>query len=95
MTCSDFFFQQSVPQELRDTHEMQTISLDFKCECQHDDIVDSLKSPEPLSIASNESIAFKQDGKNLSRFLHLLRSSSDGVEKTRCRTQWRKLRVTK
>ncbi|PWA50578.1 oleoyl-acyl carrier protein thioesterase [Artemisia annua] len=82
---------ESVPQEVIDTHELQSITLDFKHECQHDDIVDSLTSPEPLNVASNESIAFKHDGKNLSRFLHLLRSSSDGLEKTRCRTEWRKL----
>ncbi|GJW62184.1 acyl-ACP thioesterase [Tanacetum coccineum] len=82
---------ESVPQEVVDTHELQSITLDFKRECQHDDIVDSLTSPEPLNVASNGSISFKQDGKNLSRFLHLLRSSSDGLEKTRCRTEWRKL----
>ncbi|GJU37604.1 acyl-ACP thioesterase [Tanacetum coccineum] len=71
----------SVPQEVVDTHELQSITLDFKRECQHDDIVDSLTSPEPLNVASNGSISFKQDGKNLSRFLHLLRSSSDVVGK--------------
>ncbi|GJS33039.1 acyl-ACP thioesterase [Tanacetum coccineum] len=86
---------ESVPQEVVDTHELQSITLDFKRECQHDDIVDSLTSPEPLNVASNGSISFKQDGKNLSRFLHLLRSSSDGLEKTRCRTEWRKLPVTR
>nr|GEZ07060.1 oleoyl-acyl carrier protein thioesterase [Tanacetum cinerariifolium] len=77
---------ESVPQEVVRTHELQSITLDFKRECQHDDIVDSLTSPEPINVASNGSISFKQDGKNLSRFVHLLRSSSDGLEKTRCRT---------
>ncbi|GKA83083.1 zinc finger, CCHC-type containing protein [Tanacetum coccineum] len=35
----------SVPQEVVDTHELKSITLDFKRECQHDDIVDSLTSP--------------------------------------------------
>nr|GEZ31758.1 acyl-ACP thioesterase [Tanacetum cinerariifolium] len=73
---------ESIPQEVVDTHELQSITLDFKRECQHDDVVDSLTSPEPINVASNGSISFKQDGKNLSRFLHLLRSSSDGLEKS-------------
>ncbi|CAH1417901.1 unnamed protein product [Lactuca virosa] len=36
----------SIPQEVIDTHELQTITLDYRRECQHDDIVDSLTSSE-------------------------------------------------
>ena len=43
---SDIFFLhsklQSIPQDIIDTHELQTITLDYRRECQHDDIVDSL-----------------------------------------------------
>ncbi|GJV37261.1 oleoyl-acyl carrier protein thioesterase, chloroplastic-like protein [Tanacetum coccineum] len=80
---------ESIPQEVIDTHELQSITLDYRRECQHDDIVDSLTTPEPLIVSSNGSIASKQDGENLSKFLHLLRSS-DGLEINRCRTEWRK-----
>nr|GEU78137.1 oleoyl-acyl carrier protein thioesterase, chloroplastic-like [Tanacetum cinerariifolium] len=81
---------ESIPQEVINTHELQSITLDYRRECQHDDIVDSLTTPEPLNVSSNGSIASKQDGENLSKFLHLLRSSSDRLEINRCRTEWRK-----
>ncbi|CAA6668393.1 unnamed protein product [Spirodela intermedia] len=37
---------ESIPQEIIDTHELQTITLDYRRECQHDDAVDSLTSLE-------------------------------------------------
>ncbi|KVI12263.1 Acyl-ACP thioesterase [Cynara cardunculus var. scolymus] len=77
---------ESIPQEIIDSHELQAITLDYRRECQHDDIVDSLTTPEPLNDSSNGSA----DGENLSKFLHLLRSSGDGLEINRGRTEWRK-----
>ncbi|KAL8208420.1 hypothetical protein R6Q57_007832 [Mikania cordata] len=77
---------ESIPQEVIDTHELQSITLDYRRECQHDDIVDSLTTPEPLD-------ASKEDENNLSKFLHLLRSSGDGLEINRGRTEWRKKSV--
>ncbi|KVI03812.1 Acyl-ACP thioesterase, partial [Cynara cardunculus var. scolymus] len=54
-------------------------------ECQHDDIVDSLTSSESLDDpaiskleGTNGSSAPKKDAADLSRFLHLLRSSGAG-----------------
>uniref|UniRef100_A0A8F5CML2 Acyl-[acyl-carrier-protein] hydrolase n=1 Tax=Silybum marianum TaxID=92921 RepID=A0A8F5CML2_SILMA len=88
---------ESIPQEVIDTHELQTITLDYRRECQHDDIVDSLTSSESLDDpaitklqGTNGSSAHKKDATDLSRFLHLLRSSGDGLELNRGRTEWRK-----
>ncbi|CAH9138739.1 unnamed protein product [Cuscuta epithymum] len=74
---------ESMPQEIIDTYELQTITLDYKRECQHDDVVDSLTSREPF----DEPASINSDRK---RFVHLLRLSSGGVEITRGRTEWRK-----
>ncbi|KAI3667924.1 hypothetical protein L6452_42994 [Arctium lappa] len=87
---------ESIPQEVIDTHELQTITLDYRRECQHDDIVDSLTSSELLDPAilklegTNGSSAPKKDAADLTRFLHLLRSSGNGLELNRGRTEWRK-----
>nr|WHO55255.1 FATA1 [Atractylodes lancea] len=88
---------ESIPPEIIDTHELQAITLDYRRECQQDDIVDSLTSHEPLEDAavlkfteSNGSASSKKGGEDLSRFMHLLRSSGSGLEINRCRTEWRK-----
>ncbi|KVH94249.1 hypothetical protein Ccrd_003717 [Cynara cardunculus var. scolymus] len=73
------------------------VSKRFQRECQRDDIVDSLTSREPLEDAEvieftgcNGSVPSKKDEQDLSRFMHLLRSSGNGLEINRCRTEWRK-----
>lgn len=90
---------QSIPQEIIDSHELQTITLDYRRECQHDDLVDSLTSVEPIDEGesiqalqgTNGSAAATEDQKEDCRqFLHLLRLSSDGLEINRGRTEWRK-----
>ncbi|KAJ9176595.1 hypothetical protein P3X46_011890 [Hevea brasiliensis] len=85
---------ESMPQEIIDTHELQTITLDYRRECQHDDIVNSLTSVEPIEDSelhetngSATATAGYQDCRN---FLHLLRLSSDGLEINQGRTEWRK-----
>ncbi|XP_023737533.1 oleoyl-acyl carrier protein thioesterase, chloroplastic [Lactuca sativa] len=91
---------ESIPPEIIDTHELQAITLDYRRECQQDDIVDSLTSYESADdeqhlsetngsvVVSSET---QRDGhEDLSRFLHLLRSSGTGLEINRCRTEWRK-----
>ncbi|XP_031121360.1 oleoyl-acyl carrier protein thioesterase, chloroplastic-like [Ipomoea triloba] len=75
---------ESMPQEIIDTRELQTITLDYKRECQHDDVVDSLTSLEPVDESAT---AINNDNEC---FLHLLRLSSNGVEINRGRTEWRK-----
>lgn len=90
---------QSMPQEALGTHELQTLTLDYRRECQHDDIVDSLKSPDPdedtavtkLKLEeTNGYAAAANDGDDVRQFLHLLRLSGDGLEINRGRTRWRK-----
>ncbi|KAI3678697.1 hypothetical protein L6452_37999 [Arctium lappa] len=88
---------ESIPPEIIDTHELQAITLDYRRECQRDDIVDSLTSREPLEDAAvleftgnNGSASSKKDEQDLTRFMHLLRSSGSGLEINRCRTEWRK-----
>ncbi|KAK4338679.1 hypothetical protein RND71_043166 [Anisodus tanguticus] len=81
---------ESMPQEIIDTHELQTITLDYRRECQQDDVVDSLTSVEPIEdVGANGSAATAPKDVDKS-FLHLLRLSSDGLEINRCRTEWRK-----
>ncbi|KZV39079.1 FatA acyl-ACP thioesterase [Dorcoceras hygrometricum] len=88
---------ESMPQETIDSHELQTITLDYRRECQHDDVVDSLTSPEPVMTesvselhGSNGSPTPANSGNDCLQFLHLLRLSRDGSEINRCRTEWRK-----
>lgn len=86
-----------MPQEIIDTHEVQTITLDYRRECQHNDVVDSLTSIEPVD---NDDDALELGGGNGSaaakieqdkrQFLHLLRLSTEGLEINRGRTEWRK-----
>ncbi len=73
--------------------------MDYRRECQHDDIVDSLTSVEPIEDAeavselkgTNGSTAAATENKeDLRQFLHLLRVSGDGLEINRGRTEWRK-----
>lgn len=90
---------QSIPQEIIDSHELQSITLDYRRECQQNDIVDSLTSVEPIEGAevvpqlkgTNGSATARDDDKQeCQQFLHLLRLSTGGLEINRGRTAWRK-----
>ncbi|KAG4186493.1 hypothetical protein ERO13_A08G047400v2 [Gossypium hirsutum] len=88
---------ESMPQEIIDTHELQSITLDYRRECLQDDVVDSLTSLEPIDgtetvsehNGTNGSTAAREDA-DCPKFLHLLRVSCDGQEINRGRTEWRK-----
>lgn len=86
-----------MPQDIIDTHELETITLEYRRECQHDDSVDSLTSAEFEGASENGS----SNGAALSmqnpqhQFLHLLRLSGTGLEINRGRTVWRKLKGKK
>ena len=90
--------QQSMPQDIIDSHELQTITLDYRRECQQDDVVDSLTSSEPaigdmasgLRGTNGTPVAAARDENDCLQFLHLLRLSNDGSEINRGRTEWRK-----
>ncbi|GAA0165357.1 esterase [Lithospermum erythrorhizon] len=88
---------ESMPQDIIDTHELQSITLDYRRECGQGDVVDSLTSPEPSEDAAvaqldgcNGSPTAAKDGNTPVNFLHFLRLSTDGLEINRCRTEWRK-----
>ncbi|KAG7543241.1 HotDog domain superfamily [Arabidopsis thaliana x Arabidopsis arenosa] len=87
---------ESIPQEIIDTHELKVITLDYRRECQQDDIVDSLTTSEtPNEVVSkltgtNGSTTSSKQEHNESQFLHILRLSENGQEINRGRTQWRK-----
>ncbi|KAJ4897559.1 hypothetical protein Rs2_24353 [Raphanus sativus] len=75
---------ESIPQEIVDTHELQVITLDYRRECQQDDVVDSLTTSKSGPATSGTQ------SHNDSQFLHLLRLSGDGQEINRGTTMWRK-----
>ncbi|CAA7023917.1 unnamed protein product [Microthlaspi erraticum] len=87
---------ESIPQEIIDTHELKVITLDYRRECQQDDIVDSLTTSEipdetvsKLTGINGSATSSKQEHSE-SHFLHILRLSENGQEINRGRTQWRK-----
>ncbi|KAA8550605.1 hypothetical protein F0562_002289 [Nyssa sinensis] len=88
---------ESIPQEIIDTHELQTITLDYRRECQHDDVVDSLANLEPFEDdavlelqGTNGSAGATRGKQDCCQFLHLLRLSSDGQEINRGHTEWKR-----
>ncbi|XP_020599326.1 oleoyl-acyl carrier protein thioesterase 2, chloroplastic-like, partial [Phalaenopsis equestris] len=88
---------ESMPQGIIDTNELQTITLDFRRECQHDVMVDSLTSLDSeeilLSKSTNDHPSNQQHnhGSGYLHFLHFLRLSGTSLEISRGRTIWRKL----
>ncbi|KAG8057308.1 hypothetical protein GUJ93_ZPchr0002g24916 [Zizania palustris] len=83
---------ESIPQDIIDSHELQTITLDYRRECQHDDIVDSLTYIEEGEEKCTNGSAFAAPHPEEQRqFLHCLRFSGNGHEINRGRTVWRKL----
>ncbi|PWZ38529.1 Oleoyl-acyl carrier protein thioesterase 1, chloroplastic [Zea mays] len=83
---------ESIPQDIIDTHELQTITLDYRRECQHDDIVDSLTYVEEGEERSmNGSASSVPHTEQRRQFLHCLRFAANGDEINRGRTAWRKL----
>ncbi|KAL6011300.1 Oleoyl-acyl carrier protein thioesterase 2, chloroplastic [Asimina triloba] len=85
---------ESMPQDVIDTHELQKITLDYRRECQHNDVVDSLTSLEVEETVSelngtNGSATSRKNENDCCQFLHFLRLSGDGLEINRGRTEWR------
>nr|GEU35773.1 RNA-directed DNA polymerase, eukaryota, reverse transcriptase zinc-binding domain protein [Tanacetum cinerariifolium] len=66
------------------------ITIDYRRECQQSNVVDLLSSREPLNDTvvselknGNGSSALQNDRQDMIRFLHLLRSSDNGLEISR------------
>ncbi|KAL4341514.1 hypothetical protein GQ457_08G020610 [Hibiscus cannabinus] len=91
---------ESMPKEIIDTHELQTITLDYRRECQQDDVVDSLTSLELQGATEKASVLHgtngfatattREDQPDCHQFLHILRLSGDGLEINRGHTEWRR-----
>ncbi|XP_043723017.1 oleoyl-acyl carrier protein thioesterase 1, chloroplastic-like [Telopea speciosissima] len=89
---------ESMPQEIIDTHELQKVTLDYRRECQHDDVVDSLTSMELIEDAeaiaelngTNGSAIEWKNKDDCRQFLHFLRLPGGGLEINRGRTEWRR-----
>ncbi|KAI3450841.1 hypothetical protein Pfo_007506 [Paulownia fortunei] len=89
---------ESMPQEIIYSHELQSLTLDYKRECQHDDVIDSLTSLESIMTEEagsehqliNGCTPSAEDENGFLQFRHLLRLSGDGSETNRGRTIWRK-----
>eukprot|EP00252_Welwitschia_mirabilis_P004449 TRINITY_DN14793_c0_g1_i1.p1 TRINITY_DN14793_c0_g1~~TRINITY_DN14793_c0_g1_i1.p1 ORF type:complete len:390 (+),score=25.83 TRINITY_DN14793_c0_g1_i1:559-1728(+) len=97
---------ESVPPEILETHELQTITLDYRRECNKGDIVESLtslefKEAEALDIENN--LASSENGvpsatcseksllgKDGIEFVHLIRLADSGSEINRGRSEWRR-----
>ncbi|KAG6530031.1 hypothetical protein ZIOFF_012252 [Zingiber officinale] len=83
----------AIPQEIIDTHELQTITFVHRRECQRNDIVDSLVSPEFSDDGSTNGAVDSDphlNDQDLQEFLHLLRLSGSGLKIMEA-GQWRKL----
>ncbi|KAL6011302.1 Oleoyl-acyl carrier protein thioesterase 2, chloroplastic [Asimina triloba] len=86
---------ESMPQDVIDTHELQKVTLDYRRECQQNDMVDSLASLEVEETVSeqkgiNGSATPRKNENDCLQFLHFLRLSADGLEINRGRTEWRR-----
>lgn len=83
-----------MPQEIINSYELQSITLDYRRECGQNDVVDSLTSSELVTDGTlqgtNGSLSVAKDENDCLQFLHLLRLSNDGSEMNRGRTEWRK-----
>ncbi|KAL0661891.1 hypothetical protein Bca4012_098728 [Brassica carinata] len=75
---------ESIPREIVDKHVFQVITMDYRQECQQDDVVDS------ITTSKNGSATSGTQSHNDSQFLHLLRLSGDGQEINRGTTLRRK-----
>ncbi|XP_042517372.1 oleoyl-acyl carrier protein thioesterase 1, chloroplastic-like [Macadamia integrifolia] len=90
---------ESMPQEVIDNYEIQKITLDYRRECLHDDMVDSLTSMEQMEGAeadlelkvTNGSATGNKHEEDCCQFLHFMRLSGGRPELNRGRTEWRRI----
>lgn len=97
---------ESLPQDILDRNQLHRITLDYRRECKHDDVVESLASLESCCDAQSEEehslLCANGNGHasalSLSKaisvdgleFLHVLRLAGTETEINRGRTVWRK-----
>jgi fatty acyl-ACP thioesterase A len=71
-------FSQSIPQNILESHQLQTITLDYRQECNYNDVVESFASLE-REIGGGSDLVF----------LHIVKLAGSDVEINRARTVWR------
>ncbi|GFP93487.1 oleoyl-acyl carrier protein thioesterase 2 chloroplastic [Phtheirospermum japonicum] len=85
---------ESIPSEVVFNNELHSLTIDYRRECQHGDIVDSLTSPESDEAGPQHQNGCtpcdKRDENGHLQFRHLLRLSGNGAETNRARTVWRR-----
>ena len=88
---------QSIPQDIIQTHELEAITIHYRCECKYSDTIDSLATTE-LEVESVNPFQDESTISNLNlnsegrhQFLHLLKFSGTDQEINRGRTIWRKI----
>jgi hypothetical protein len=80
---------QAIDRSLWQTHDLYSITIEFRRECTGDDVVDSVVHAEQTaSDGSHENVQAKQPQVELS-FLHSLCLQESGEEVARARTHWR------
>lgn len=92
---------ESTPPDVLDTHQLHRITLDYRRECKHGDVVESLASLEScydeISGGGNGAVingSARSSPKSVvaggMEFLHLLRIAGSEIEINRGRTVWKK-----
>ena len=89
-------FLQSIPQNILETHQLHTITLDYRRECNYNDVVESFASLEGLMNGESEGCLSSNgcDSDDLV-FLHIVRLAGSHIEINRARTVWREKAIEK
>ncbi|KAL3644232.1 hypothetical protein CASFOL_012164 [Castilleja foliolosa] len=69
---------ESVPKEIIDSHEVQTITLEYRRVCQQDDVVDCLTAPENAFSELRGTNGSPPVGKDTVTLAHLVESFGHG-----------------
>uniref|UniRef100_A0A151QUF4 Acyl-[acyl-carrier-protein] hydrolase n=2 Tax=Cajanus cajan TaxID=3821 RepID=A0A151QUF4_CAJCA len=75
---------ESVPREVLEIYKMTSITLEFRRECRHSDVLESLSSPSSRVVGDANNNNRKAD----LEYIHLLRLQDSKAELVRARTEW-------
>ncbi|XP_047172574.1 oleoyl-acyl carrier protein thioesterase, chloroplastic-like [Vigna umbellata] len=80
------WISESVPRKMLEDYKMTSMILEFRRECTHSDILESMTSASAKVIgASNNKYVSR---KPQLQFIHLLRLQDNKTELVRARTEW-------
>ena len=90
-------FLQSIPQNILETHQLHTITLDYRRECNYNDVVESFASLEGLMMNDGSEGCLSSNGRDSNDlvFLHIVRLAGSHIEINRARTVWREKPIEK